>query len=730
MVAGVTITREDTGTGDGAMVWLRWGRRVDGGEQMGVGGGQGGTRIQPCPAGGGGGGKGGWGGTGGHEDPALPRAHHLLQDIVGEEAVLDVGHLHVHGDAVVIGPLLGEQGAGSSRGTAPRAPRCPPIPGGGGTTHLRRWHHPEGRDSGLGAGVAVIVGPCEAKAGGLTGRHGRRGVAPAPPAGRALTADEGQAGLEAVAAALQLELVVHLGVDVVQRGQRGAEGVAVVPAHQREPPQEQALADLRPEKGGGGDGDAVVLGLPGIPGPAPFAAGLPPPPRRRRIRRPPGACGTGRLAGLSALQGRRGVGGSAPPSPRAGTGTGHPAAVPTLRVGVPPAAQVPHHFAPRQVAVEILKEKAKSTALPPPPNTFPGPPLSKICTPWMSPLVREATQHCRPNAARRARVPVPLRATPPPAIRESPRPGGQRDPRPAGRGRTRSRRTLLEMATLKGWNLLMAAKDVTSTRVWGLLQDTHSPRCCRPPQAPPAPGHPQRGGCRTGAPMGLGSPRALPGRVAGAQGAVADGDPGLVLRPLPGGAVLCETKHAVAAARDARPAWSTRGRPAAPYLPPAAPPGSCIAASCSSPPASWQRPAPAPGPPSPPLPPPPPPRAARPPLPRWPGSAGGAGLAPAPADPPLPTPQGGGSFPGAASLHGEAIWGSEASRRHPAPPPGPPAADSPPRRRARWAGASAARRLCTGPASGPCSGRRPSRSPTSWRGSPGACSGWPRRWAS
>lgn len=40
-----------------------------------------------------------------------PHAHHLLQDIVGEEAVLDVGHLHVHGDAVVVGPLLEDGGA-------------------------------------------------------------------------------------------------------------------------------------------------------------------------------------------------------------------------------------------------------------------------------------------------------------------------------------------------------------------------------------------------------------------------------------------------------------------------------------------------------------------------------------------------------------------------------------------------------------------------------------------
>jgi len=43
--------------------------------------------------------------------------------------------------------------------------------------------------------------------------------------------------------------------------------------------------------------------------------------------------------------------------------------------------------------------------------------------------------------------------------------------------------TLLEMATLKGWNLLMAAKDVTSTRVWGLLEKPQ-PRCHHPPTPP------------------------------------------------------------------------------------------------------------------------------------------------------------------------------------------------------------------------------------------------------
>lgn len=39
---------------------------------------------------------------------------------------------------------------------------------------------------------------------------------------------------------------------------------------------------------------------------------------------------------------------------------------------------------------------------------------------------------------------------------------------------------MLEMATLKGWNLLMAAKDVTSTRVWGFLEEPQ-PRCHRCP---------------------------------------------------------------------------------------------------------------------------------------------------------------------------------------------------------------------------------------------------------
>lgn len=43
---------------------------------------------------------------------------------------------------------------------------------------------------------------------------------------------------------------------------------------------------------------------------------------------------------------------------------------------------------------------------------------------------------------------------------------------------------MLEMATLKGWNLLMAAKDVTSTRVWGFLEEPQ-PRCHRHHRRPP-----------------------------------------------------------------------------------------------------------------------------------------------------------------------------------------------------------------------------------------------------
>ena len=43
------------------------------------------------------------------------------------------------------------------------------------------------------------------------------------------TADEAQAGLEAVATALQTELVVHLGVDVLEGGQGGATRMTVVP---------------------------------------------------------------------------------------------------------------------------------------------------------------------------------------------------------------------------------------------------------------------------------------------------------------------------------------------------------------------------------------------------------------------------------------------------------------------------------------------------------------------
>lgn len=62
--------------------------------------------------------------------------------------------------------------------------------------------------------------------------------------GPGLTAQQGQAGLEAVAGALQPQLVVHLHVDVLKRWQRRAVRVAVVPAHQGQAPQQQALVDL------------------------------------------------------------------------------------------------------------------------------------------------------------------------------------------------------------------------------------------------------------------------------------------------------------------------------------------------------------------------------------------------------------------------------------------------------------------------------------------------------
>ncbi|TNN69201.1 hypothetical protein EYF80_020518 [Liparis tanakae] len=40
------------------------------------------------------------------------------------------------------------------------------------------------------------------------------------------------------------QLVVHLGVDVLQRGQSRTSRVTVVPAHQGQPPHEQVLTDL------------------------------------------------------------------------------------------------------------------------------------------------------------------------------------------------------------------------------------------------------------------------------------------------------------------------------------------------------------------------------------------------------------------------------------------------------------------------------------------------------
>lgn len=112
--------------------------------------------------------------------------HHLVHDVVGQEAVLHVGHFHVHGDAVVAGSLLGG------------------------------WHHPERQDLGLRTRVARVIGG----------------------------AQQPQAGLEAVVRALQPQLILHLRVDVLQRGCGRAVRVTVVPAHQAQTPQEQTLVDL------------------------------------------------------------------------------------------------------------------------------------------------------------------------------------------------------------------------------------------------------------------------------------------------------------------------------------------------------------------------------------------------------------------------------------------------------------------------------------------------------
>ena len=63
-----------------------------------------------------------------------------------------------------------------------------------------------------------------------------------------LTANDAQTGLEAVVWTLQPQLVVHLGIDVLQRWQSRTSRVTVVPAHQRQPAHEQVLTDLEDGK--------------------------------------------------------------------------------------------------------------------------------------------------------------------------------------------------------------------------------------------------------------------------------------------------------------------------------------------------------------------------------------------------------------------------------------------------------------------------------------------------
>lgn len=112
-------------------------------------------------------------------------------------------------------------------------------------THLRGRHHPERADLGLRAWVAGVVGGC-----GNNDRLKLRaqwtwpGKSPNPEPCWDLTAQQGQAGLEAIVGALQSQLVLHLCIDVLQGGCCRAVWVAVVPAHQGQASQEQDLVDL------------------------------------------------------------------------------------------------------------------------------------------------------------------------------------------------------------------------------------------------------------------------------------------------------------------------------------------------------------------------------------------------------------------------------------------------------------------------------------------------------
>ncbi|EAW69234.1 hCG2004095, partial [Homo sapiens] len=152
-----------------------------------------------------------------------------------------------------LGPQL-SSGAWNQGPLPSRDPNAPVLPGPPGSpnspTYLGRRHHPERRDLGLGAWVARIVRGWRERGRGVgPGRLGWPSIPPpcSPHSPIPRTAEQGEAGLEAIAGALQPQLVVHLCVDVLQRWQRRAVWVAVVPAHQGQAPQEQALVDLGTE---------------------------------------------------------------------------------------------------------------------------------------------------------------------------------------------------------------------------------------------------------------------------------------------------------------------------------------------------------------------------------------------------------------------------------------------------------------------------------------------------
>lgn len=167
-----------------------------------------------------------------------------------------------------------------------------------------------------------------------------------------LTTDDAQTGLEAVVGPLQLQLMVHLRVDVLQRRQSRTSRVTVVPAHQRQPTHEQVLTDLEEETGATEDK------------PASFHHN-----RIGHLRVT--SSSTAEAASLSASLVRQGKALRTVSTEMSRSQTDlsrrcflfsqgqRSETALTLRVGVPPASEVAHHLAAGQVTVEVLETVQK-----------------------------------------------------------------------------------------------------------------------------------------------------------------------------------------------------------------------------------------------------------------------------------------------------------------------------------------------------------------------------------